>query len=226
MLDIVMVAHKPNYVRMAHRGLTTNGALTQSSILGCLPAAVSRTTLNGKIVLSLEGGKHKDFEAAEAYLDSQNLPWQIVHSDVVTTYREALIRGIEQCSSPMVAVIPSWIEITDPLWVQRMTWAFSKDAACLLCGTGPEEGPARDMAPFVAKPRVWPGGDFFVARRQDLVDMLRLATEGEFYDPLVRANAWRVWVHPGVRFKIHEHDDHKQSEKAQGTVGSSAGSDS
>lgn len=226
MLDILMVASRPNYVRMAYRGLNPNGASTQSSILGSLPAAVDRTTLNGKVVLSLEGGKHQNFEAAEAYLATQNLPSQIVLCSEITTYHEALIRGLEQCTSELVAVIPPWIEIADDLWVQRLTWAFTKDPTCLLCGTWPEQGPARDMPPHIVKPRVWPGGDMFVARRRMLLDLLRLATDGNFQEALVNANGWRVWAHPGIRFKALEHDDHNPRKKTRGKARTSARSDS
>lgn len=218
MLDIVMTAHRPNYLRMAHRGLS-QGAKTESSVRGTLQSAVDLVPLAGKVVLSLEGGRHQDFEAAEAYLSSQNLAWQIVHSDEITSYYEALMRGLEQCSSPMLAIVPPWCEITDPLWVQRMIWPMQKDQSTLLCSTWDKQGPAKDLAPHIAKPRVWPGGEIIVARRAELVDILRLLDPQDFYNSLAKGadlNGWRVWAHPGIRFESHEHSDHEARTPAAG----------
>jgi hypothetical protein len=213
MLDIVMPAHKPNYERMAHRALS-QGAKTDTSVRGALQSAADLVPLAGKIVLSLEGGKHRDFEAAEAYLSSQNLAWQIVHSDEISSYYEALMRGIEHCTSTLLAIIPPWCEITDNLWVQRMTWPLSTDQTALLCTTGREQGPAKDMAPFIAKPRMWPDGEIIVARRAELTEILRLVDPSDFYNNLAKAvalNGWRIWAHPGIRFTRHEHADHNEA---------------
>jgi hypothetical protein len=210
MLDIVMVAHKPNYTRMAHRGLSPNGSLTKSSILGSLPSVVDLVPVAGKVILSLEGGRHQDFEAAEAYLSGQNLTWQIVHNDEVTSYHEALMRGLDQCSSQLVAIVPCWIEVTDPLWVQRMLWPLQTDQTCLLCTTWAEQGPAKDLAPHVATPRKWPGGEILVGRRDTVIEQLRLS--GPNYEDLAKGAAqsgWRIWAHPGIRFTVHEHAHHE-----------------
>jgi hypothetical protein len=208
-LDIIIPAHKPNYVRLAYRGLNPNGALTTSTILGSLPSAVGRVPVAGKVILSLEGGKHQDFEAAEAYLSTQNLAWQVVHSSEVTGYYQALMRGLERATSPLVAVVPPWVEITDDLWVQRMTWPMTKDTTALLCGTWGEPGPARDLAPHIVKRRVWPGGDAFIARREALTDILRMSTADNFRESLAGANGWQLWAHPGIRFKVLEHEQHE-----------------
>lgn len=214
MLDIVMVAHKPNYPRMAVRGIEPKGQQTKSVIKGSLVSAVDLVGTPGKVVLSLEGGRRMDFEAAEAYLQSQALAWQILHAEEVTSYYEALMRGIEKCQSQLVAVIPAWVEVTDKQWVQRMIYSIGRDPTCLLTGTWQEPGPARDLAPHIVKPRTWPGGDFFVGRRDKLHENLRLCIqEGDFRDQLAKAaaaNGWRIWAHPGVRFKSHEHETHER----------------
>lgn len=209
MLDIIMTAHVANFKLMARRGLDSKGEV----ILGSLPSAVDLVGTPGKVVLSLEGGDRQDLEAAEAYLQSQALAWQIVHSDEVTDYKTALRRGLEQCSSPLVAVIPAWVEVKDPIWVTRMTWSITKDPTCLICGTYPEQGPAKDLAPAIMPQRVWPGGDFFVARRDKLQENIRLCNGDDMHDSLAKAaseNGWRIWVHPGVRFKVHEHKSHER----------------
>lgn len=207
-----MVAHQPNYPRMAHRALNPVEVKTDTSVRGSLQSAVDLVPVAGKVILSLEGGKHQDFEAAEAYLASQNLPWQIVHNTEVTSYYEAMMRGLEQCTSPLVAIIPAWIEISDSLWVQRMTWPMQKDQSTLLCTTWAEQGPAKDLAPHIAHPRKWPGGEIILARRAELVGILRLIDPAALYDNLalaVAANGWRLWAHPGIRFKVLEHDLHE-----------------
>ena len=222
MLDIVMTAHHANYKRMAHRGLkVVPGRESQKMVMGSLVTAVDLVGTPGKVVLSLEGGDRQGFEPAEAYLQSQALAWQIVHSDEVTSYKAALMRGLEQCHSPLVAVIPPWIEVNDKLWVQRMIWAIGKDPTCLLCGTYERQGAAKDLAPNIMNPRLWPGGEFFVARRDKLWQNLVLSQEEDFYDELAKAaalNGWRIWAHPGVRFINHDHEDH-----ARKTVGEEAG---
>lgn len=212
MLDIVMAAHLPNYNRLAHRALNPVAAKTDAAVRGTLQAAVDLVPLAGKVVLSLEDGKHQDFEAAEAYLSSQNLPWQILHSDEVSDYYTAVMRGLEHCTSTLVAIIPPWCEIVDQLWVQRMTWPLGNDQTALLCTTWREQGPARDLAPHIAKPRTWPEGEIIVARRAELTDILRLIDPEDFYGNLAIAastNGWRVWAHPGIRFNRHEHADHE-----------------
>lgn len=212
MLDIVMPAHKPNFDRLAHRALNPVAVKTDTAIRGTLQSAVDLVPLAGKVVLSLEDGKHKDFAAAEAYLSSQNLPWQIVHSDEVDGYYPALMRGLEQCTSTLVAIVPPWCEITDHLWVQRMTWSLGQDQTALLCTTGLEQGPAKDLAPFIATPRRWPGGEIIVARRAELTDLLRLVDPSDFYLNIAKAaarNGWRIWAHPGIRFERHAHSDHE-----------------
>lgn len=216
MLDVVMVAHLPNYPRMAHRALNPVGTKTDTSVRGSLQSAVDLVPLAGKVILSLEGGKHQDFEAAEAYLASQNLAWQIIHSDEVTSYYEALMRALEHCTSPMLAIIPPWCEIVDPLWVQRMSWTLTTDQSALLCSTWDEQGPAKDLAPHIAKPRVWPGGEIIIARRAELTDIMRLVDPADFYNNLalaVAANGWRIWAHPGIRFNKLEHADHETRTK-------------
>jgi len=213
MLDIVIVAHKPNYQRMAHRSIDPKGS---PSIRGSLPSAINLVPVAGKVILSLEEGKHQDFEAAEAYLATQNLPWQIIHNTEITSYYETLMRGLEHCSQAMVAIIPAWCEITDPLWVQRLTWPMSKDAGSLLCTTGEQEGPAKDLAPFTAKPRKWPGGDIIVARRAELEGILRMVNPDNLYSNLataIDAASWRLWSHPGIRFQNHPHDNHEARKK-------------
>lgn len=213
-----MTAHSANFTRLAYRGLRPNGTLTEKALLGTLPSAIDLVGTPGKVVVSLEGGDRQSFEPAEAYLMQQALTYQIIHCDEVTGYKEALLRGLEQCQSALVAVIPAWIEVTDKQWVQRMMWSIGKDPTCLLCGTWIEQGPAKDLAPHVVTPRVWPGGDFFVARRQFLWENLKLCQEDLFYDELAQAaaaNGWRLWAHPGVRFTNHEHEPHERKSPAE-----------
>jgi hypothetical protein len=208
-LDIVMVAHKPNYKRMAHRSLSSKG---DPIVEGALPSAIDLVPVAGKVILSIEGGKQQDFEAAEAYLSSQNLEWQIVHNDVVTTYRETMMRALEECTAPLVAIIPGWCEVSDPMWVQRMMWPLQRDQQALLCTTGEEQGAAKDLAPFVALPRKWPGGELILARRAPLLAILRLSTGEDFHQSLAlsaASNGWRIWSHPGIRFQNLEHDNHE-----------------
>lgn len=211
MLDVLMVAHQANYLRMAHRALPGPGSKTDTAVRGSLQSAVDRVPVAGKVILSLEGGKHQDFEAAEAYLSGQNLPWQILHCDEVTGFYKALLRGLEHCTSAMVAIIPPWCEIKDNLWVQRMSWTLSNDQRALLCTTWEEQGPAKDLAPHIAKPRIWPGGEIILARRAELADVVRLVKGEDFYTDLalgVARAGWRLWAHPGIRFERHQHEDH------------------
>lgn len=219
MLDVVMAAHLPNYGRMAHRGLNPVTANTESSVRGTLQSAVDLVSLAGKVVLSLEDGKHQDFEAAEAYLSSQNLPWQILLSDEIEGYYTAVMRALEHCTSTLVAIIPPWCEIVDPLWVQRMTWPLSNDQTALLCTTWREQGPAKDLAPHIAKPRLWPEGEIIVARRAELTDILRLIDPEDFYGNLAIAasrNGWHIWAHPGIRFQRHQHEEHELQRTSRG----------
>lgn len=211
MLDIVMVAHAPNYKLMAHRAVPATGSSTDTVIRGSLPSAVDQVPMHGKVILSLEGGRHQDFESAEAYLASQNLPWQIVHSDETSSYYQALMRSLEQCASKLVAIVPPWCAIRDEKWVQRMIWPLQRDPAALLCTTWEEQGPAKDLAVHVAKPRVWPGGEIILARRAELHGLLRLVDPSNFYPNLAKAvglNSWRLFAHPGIRFERLPHDDH------------------
>lgn len=212
MLDIVMPAHLPNLKLVAERGVRPNRTgMPEEVIAGSLPSAVDKVGTPGKVVLSIQGGERQDFEAAEAYLDSQALAWQIAHNDEVTTYREALMDGLKQCQSPLVAIIPPWVEVTDPQWVQRMIWPIGKDQTCLLCGTYQEQGGAKDLAPNIVNPRIWPGGDFFVARRDKLIENLILGQTEDLTKELgetAALNGWRIWAHPGVRFNYLEHHAH------------------
>ena len=213
MLDIVMVAHKPNYKRLAHRSLDPKG---EPIISGSLPSAVNLVPVAGKVILSLEGGKHQDFEAAEAYLASQNLERQIIHNTEVTSYREAMMLALGECTAPLVAIIPAWCEVSDPMWVQRMMWPMQRDQQALLCTTGEEQGAAKDLAPFVALPRMWPGGKLILARRTPFVDSLRLSTGEDFYESIAQSatkNGWHIWAHPGIRFQNLEHDNHEARKK-------------
>ena len=225
-----MVAHEANYQRLAHRALNPVGVKTETSVRGSLQSAVDLVPVAGKVILSIEGGKHKDFEAAEAYLASQNLGWQIVHNTEVTSYYETMMRGLEQCTSPLVAIIPAWIEISDPLWVQRMTWPMQKDQSTLLCTTWAEQGPAKDLAPHVATPRKWPGGEIILARRAELAAIIRTVDPADLYGNLalaVAASGWRLWAHPGIRFKVLEHDLHDARKTDRRKAGqASASSDS
>lgn len=214
MLDIVMVGHAPNYPRIATRKILVDGSKSTTTIQGSLPSIVDLVGTPGKVVLSLEGGKHRDFEAAESYLQSQLLSWQIVHADEVTSYYDAMMRGLEKCQSQLVAIVPAWIEVVDKQWVQRMIWPIGRDPTCLLTGTWQEQGPAKDLAPHIVNPRVWPGGDFFVARRDKLFENLRLCNQPgvDFKTQLAQAaaaNGWRIWSHPGVRFHNHAHEPHE-----------------
>lgn len=211
MLDVLMVAHEANYPWMAHRALPGPGAKTEAAVRGSLQSAVDLVPLAGKVVLSLEGGRHQDFEAAEAYLSQQNQPWQILHCDEVTGFYQALLRGLEHCTSTLIAIVPPWCEIHDNLWVQRMSWTLSNDQRALLCSTWEEQGPAKDLAPHICKPRVWPGGEIILGRRAELTDILRLVKPEDFYNDLALAvarNGWRLWAHPGIRFERHPHEDH------------------
>lgn len=211
MLDVVMVASRPNYPLMAARRVEAKG----KTIRGSLPSTVDLIGTPGKIVLSLEGGTHQDFEAAEAYLQSQVMAYQICFTEDTTSYYEALMRGLAMCRSSMVAIVPPWIEVKDKQWVQRMIWPLGKDSTALLCGTFSEQGVARTLAPVIMKPRTWPGGDFFVARREKLLENLRLCnqTDTDFTQQLATAsasNGWRLWAHPGVRFENHKHELHER----------------
>jgi len=229
MLDIVMPAHAPNFDRMAYRGVKHAGRDTGLSILGSLPSAIDLVGTPGKVVLSLQGGERENFEAAESYLESQALTWQIVHNDEISTYRQALMDGLAQCQSPLVAVIPPWIEVTDPQWVQRMIWSIGKDQTCLLCATYEEQGGAKDLAPNIVNPRIWPGGDFFVARRDKLVENLILGQTEDVTKELAESaalNGWRIWAHPGVRFTYHEHHAHTRKSTPQKARVPAADSDS
>lgn len=213
MLDVVMVAHKPNFDRMAHRGLSPIASETDTAVRGSLQSAVDLVPMAGKVILSLEDGQHRDFEAAEAYLSGQNLPWQILHNDEgVDGYYTALMRALEKCSSALVAIVPPWCEVTDNLWVQRMTWCLSNDPRSLLVTTGEKQGPARDLAPFICVPRKWPGGEIILGRRAELTDILRLLDPADFYANLAKAvdrSGWRLWCHPGIRFNHHPHSQHE-----------------
>ncbi len=218
MLDIVMVAHHRDYSRLAYRGIKVDGAATRETILGSLPSAIDKVGTPGKAVVSLEGGSHSDFESVQAYLESQNLDWRIVHHEEVTSYREAVLRGMEKCESAFVAVIPAWVEVKDPMWVHWMMWPMSKDPTALLCGTWSEQGPAKDMPPHVVGNRSWPGGKFFVARRSQTYDHLQLCQEDHFEDELakgINANGWRIWAHPGVRFTTHPHEEYARKTARQ-----------
>lgn len=221
MLDIVIVAHHKNYTRLAHRGLKIDGDKTRAVITGTLPSAVDAVGTPGKVVMSLEGGERQDFEAVESYLASQNLGWQVLHSSEVTSYREAVIRGIEKCESAYVAVIPGWLEVMDPQWVYRMMWPMGQDGSALLCATWAEQGAAKDLAPTVIMPRKWPeGGKFFIARRQQVYENLLLCTADQFEVELgqaASANGWRIWAHPGVRFQVHEHEEHARKTPGEST---------
>ena len=105
MLDIVMTGHQANYKLMAYRGIKVSRSGASEKVMkGSLVTAVNLVGTPGKVVLSLEGGNRQSFEPAEAYLQSQALEWQIVHCDEVTSYKEALMRGLEKCQSPLVAV--------------------------------------------------------------------------------------------------------------------------
>jgi hypothetical protein len=197
---------------MAHRAVKAVNGESKTSIVGSLVSAVDRTPLAGKVVLSLEGGKHQDFEAAEAYLGTQNLPWQIILSDEITGYHQAVLRGLEKCAAPVVAIIPPWQEIVDDLWVQRMSWCLQRDMASLLCTTWEQEGPAKDLAPHVAQPRKWPGGRIILGRREDLTNIWRLIGPEDLYANLAEAAAtgsWRIWAHPGIRFNSLEHETYE-----------------
>ncbi len=214
---------------MARQAILPDGLKTKSQLMGSLPSAVDLVGTPGKVVLSLEGGTHKDFAIAEQYLQSQMMAWQIVHSEEVTTYYEAVIRGLEQCQSTLVAIIPAWIEVTDKQWVQRMIWPMGRDRTALLCGTWVEQGPAKDLAPHLVTPRTWPGGGFFVGRRNEVYENLRLCMEGEMHDALAKAasmNGWRLWAHPGVRFNKHDHEPHERKTIGQEAGATPAGSNS
>lgn len=215
MLDVVMVGHRPNFDRIASRGLSVKGRATRTVIKGSLPSMVDLIGTPGKVVLSLEGGVHRDFEAAEAYLHSQMLAWQIVHAEEVTSYYEAMMRGLQKCQSQLVAIVPAWIEVVDPQWVQRMIWPIGRDPTALLCGTFAEQGGAKDLAPCILKQRSWPGGDFFVARREKLIQNLLLCNQPDspWQEQLANAasaNGWRIWAHPGIRFNVHPHEPHER----------------
>ena len=230
MLDIVIPAHKPNFKRMAHRGLKWVSGQAEKGITGTLPTTIGLVGTPGKVVLSLEGGNRQDFEAAEAYLEEQALPWQVIHNEgEVTTYREALLRGLEVCKSQLVAIIPPWIEVTDKLWVQRMIWSIGRDPTCLLCCTYEHQGAAKDLAPEILKPRRWAGGEFFVARREKLYENLILGHAEDMYVELAETaalNGWRLWAHPGVRFENHDHEDHPRTKNRAREDAGVASSDS
>ena len=228
MLDVLMVAHKPNFGRLAHRSLEVDGDDTRAVIRGSLPSAVDLVGTPGKVVMSLEGGQRQDFEPVEAYLHSQNLDWQIVHHEEVSTYREAVVRGLEECKSPYVAVIPAWIEVVDPMWVHRMMYPLGQDPLAILCTTHPEQGPAKDLAPGHVLPRKWPGGKFFVGRRDKIYENLRLCREDQFEEEFAKAssaNGWRIWAHPGVRFKTHPHEEHARKKARQPAGAKTSNSD-
>lgn len=230
MLDIVMPVHAPNLGRVAYRGMRPNKrGLEEEAILGSLPSAIDLVGTPGKVVLSIQGGERQDFEAAETYLENQALAWQIVHNDEIGTYREALIDGLAQCQSQLVAVIPPWIEVTDPQWVQRMMWPIGRDQTCLLCTTYEQQGGAKDLAPNIVTQRVWPGGDFFVARREKLVENLILGQTEDVTKELAEAaalNGWRIWAHPGVRFTYLEHNAHTRKSTTKKAKQPAADSDS
>jgi len=224
MLDIVMSASKPQYRLMAHRALKVTGQEAETHIHGSLPAAVSCTPLAGKVVLTLEGGKHQDFEASEAYLSTQNLPWQILLNDEVTTYQKAVVRGLMHCTAPMIAIVPVHQTIRDAMWVQRMSWCLQKDPKALLCTTWEAQGPAKDLAPHVATPRRWPGGEIILARRQEFTDIFALLDDAKLYENLATAAAaqsWRIWAHPGIRFDTHEEQEDRP--KARPAAANSVG---
>lgn len=230
MLDVIMAAHRPNFIRMAHRALNHDASKSEPSIKGALQSAVSSIPLQGKVILSLEGGKHQDFEAAEAYLSSQSLPWQIIHSDEVTSYHECVLRGLEEAKSPHVAIIPPWVNITDQRWVQRMMWCLQKDPQALLCSTWEKTGPAKDLAPHVATPRRWPGGDIILGRRHDITTYWRMADPKEIYNCIAtdaQTGGWRIWAHPGISFDVEEHEEHEPRKKTRKSrQGSSTGGNS
>jgi hypothetical protein len=215
-LDIVMPAHVGNFKRMAHRSMAVTGRVAAECIAGSLPSIVNLASMPGKVVLSLEGGNRQDFEAAEAYLQEQKLQWQIIHNSEVTNYHQALLAGLAECRSPLVAVVPPWVEVKDPQWAHRMVWALRKDPSALLVGTHEVQGTAKDLAPYVGKPRMWPGGEFFVARREAIEQNIKLVAAESMHADLARnssLNSWRIWVHPGVRFQTHEHEDHSRREE-------------
>jgi 2-polyprenyl-6-methoxyphenol hydroxylase-like FAD-dependent oxidoreductase len=110
------------------------------------------------------------------------------------------------------------VEVKDPQWAHRMVWALRKDPTALLVGTHEAQGTAKDLAPYVGKPRMWPGGEFFVARREAIEQNIKLVAAESMHADLARnssLNSWRIWVHPGVRFQTHEHEDHSRREEVR-----------
>jgi len=142
----------------------------------------------------------------------------------VTDYYEALMLGLGKCTAPLVAIVPPWIMIVDNLWVQRMAWCLSTDQTALLTTTGETQGPAKDLAPFIAHPRKWPGGELIVARRAEFEATLRLCNKDDLYVSLAKACAsgsWRIWCHPGIRFETLTHENHER-QTSRRKAGSSA----
>lgn len=91
-----------------------------------------------RLVVMVDGGLRKDFEALETFLHGIDHPWKLLHNNPSVGLNQTLRESLEECtSSKLVAIMAPEIRLMDAQWFGKMQMVFHRDPICGIADTWP-----------------------------------------------------------------------------------------
>lgn len=214
MLDLIYPVHRSNFYLLAQRRIVEHKDGTEGEVFeGAMPFSEQYVDVPHRIIVSAEGGSRSDLATIESWLNGWGSEWKIVHNAEVTSWDEAMMRGLAQAKNKFVAVIPPWFHIKDKRWFGKMQAPFNKDNLAMLAASLKEPGKSFTIPPFVLDRHKHPQGPMFVTRLnalQELAPIPPCKNWLEEYSANIQRAGGRRWEVQSVGFELQEHEEHRK----------------
>lgn len=194
--------------------IITTPAANIALVPDCLRSIEVFTEAPMTIKVVVDGGGQAQVDTIRATLSAmpKHIEWRLAHEPKPVGQLSLLNRALKTPKHPMSVVMPSHVRLDDKKWVGKVRQLFDRDPGLALVDMSPNSH-ASTAAPIRRKRRDLPiDQTFFVAKTRFVTaHELAMREDSAFKQWFEHAFATghSCWYHPGVRFHVTDHEDHK-----------------
>jgi hypothetical protein len=180
----------------------------------CIRSIEEHTDAPMTIKVMVDGGTERAVDPIRATMSAvpKHIEWRIIHERTPVGQLALLNRAIKTPKHPMSVVVPAQVRLDDKKWVSKVRQLFDRDPGLALVDMAPNA--QSSAAAPVRRTRKLPplDGTFFVVKTRFAATkelMLREESAMKQWFEHAFATGHSCWYHPGVRFHVADHEEHK-----------------
>jgi hypothetical protein len=182
-----------------------------------LTAIEKNTDVPFRVLVMVDGGVRKDFEALEGFLAGFNSSWRLLHNNPSVGLNQTLREGLEECTSKLTAIIGPEVRLLDPQWFGKVQVVFHRDPICGVADTWPNTKSATLHPVRRAHNNPTSEGCRFAVVQTAFAKKTHpfgLVDPVNFWSRFCMSNGGSGWAVPSVRYALVDHYPHELGKPA------------